>query len=388
MTKKHYSLIAAIMLAASLAACNLPASRQDQETPQPSTSVFPSNSPKDTPNPSPSEQTRPPQTADSTSTATETAFETKAATSSVSSSADPTPQVRCDRAAPGNPLDITMPDDTHVGPGEEFSKTWRLLNTGECSWTEGYSLVWFSGQKFDATLKKPLSEVVAPGQSLDVTVDMQAPEKPGVYQSNWKLENESGELFGLGPYGDAPFWVRIQVVATGTPPILPSLVPSPVPSFVPTEAPSPIPTSISTSIPTSAPTAAPSPLPSPIVSSTPEATAAGQATLQPGNNFDLDKGQVGQGDTGDVRYALGEEQGYHLNPLNGARLASFAAISPSPAVCQTAALSSAPVSLDLASTGAYACYQTRSGFPGWLRLDQLNPEDGTLTITFETWSLP
>jgi hypothetical protein len=31
--------------------------------------------------------------------------------------------------------DVTIPDDTVLDPGESFTKTWRLKNSGTCSWT-------------------------------------------------------------------------------------------------------------------------------------------------------------------------------------------------------------------------------------------------------------
>jgi len=34
---------------------------------------------------------------------------------------------------------------------------------------------------------------------------------PGKYQSNWQLQDESGNRFGMGTQADKPFWVRIEV---------------------------------------------------------------------------------------------------------------------------------------------------------------------------------
>ncbi len=55
----------------------------------------------------------------------------------------PTPG--CDRAAAGTPLDLTIPDDTQLAPGEPFTKEWGVVNVGSCTWTREYSLVWVSG---------------------------------------------------------------------------------------------------------------------------------------------------------------------------------------------------------------------------------------------------
>ena len=38
----------------------------------------------------------------------------------------PTPEIPCNKAAPGTILDITIPDGTILTAGEAFVKTWRL----------------------------------------------------------------------------------------------------------------------------------------------------------------------------------------------------------------------------------------------------------------------
>ncbi len=36
----------------------------------------------------------------------------------------------CDRVLPGNPIDVTIPDDSVIPAGAVFTKTWRLENGG------------------------------------------------------------------------------------------------------------------------------------------------------------------------------------------------------------------------------------------------------------------
>ena len=122
----------------------------------------------------------------------------------------------CDLAQPGRPIDVTVPDDTSFHPGDNFSKTWRLVNAGSCAWDGHYTVLWFSGDDLGTTHHLPLSERIGPGKSIDITVDMHAPQEPGTYQSNWKMSNGQGEMFGIGTDGDAPFWVRIIVVPADT----------------------------------------------------------------------------------------------------------------------------------------------------------------------------
>jgi hypothetical protein len=119
--------------------------------------------------------------------------------------------------AAGVPFDVTIPDDTVMQPGQSFTKTWRLVNNGTCKWTRLYAVVFFSGNPMEAHQTNYLNAEVLPGQSIDVSVEFIAPFESGTYQSNWMLQSQAGELFGLGPNGDAPFWVRIQVVGPPTP---------------------------------------------------------------------------------------------------------------------------------------------------------------------------
>lgn len=142
----------------------------------------------------------------------------------------PTPQTPCDKAAAGHPIDVTIPDGTVMNPGEVFAKTWRLENAGSCTWTRQYAVTFFSANSLNAPQINTLAKPVKPGEQIDVTVDMQAPQEPGIYQSNWMLSNEDGELFGIGPNGDAPFWVKIEVVPaiTETPQPTPTVTPTPV----------------------------------------------------------------------------------------------------------------------------------------------------------------
>jgi hypothetical protein len=99
-----------------------------------------------------------------------------------------------------------------IAPGESFTKTWRLQNAGSCSWGIGYLLYFESGDIMGGPSSKDLtSETIPPGETLDISVDLVAPEETGTYQGNWKLRNVKGEGFGVGAYSKA-FWVKINVV--------------------------------------------------------------------------------------------------------------------------------------------------------------------------------
>ncbi len=106
--------------------------------------------------------------------------------------------------------DVTVPDDTVMAPGATFTKTWRLKNTGSCVWNTNYAIVFDSGTSMNGPATKQLTANVAPGQTVDISVDLKAPDKGDTYKANWKLRNASGVIFGLGE-DNKPFWVQIKV---------------------------------------------------------------------------------------------------------------------------------------------------------------------------------
>ncbi|MEA4907143.1 MAG: NBR1-Ig-like domain-containing protein [Anaerolineaceae bacterium] len=123
--------------------------------------------------------------------------------------------VPCDRA--GFVSDVTVGDNTVFSPGSTFVKTWRLQNTGSCTWTSSYQLVFDSGNAMGGPTAVGLPGTVAPGQTVDLSVTLVAPASTGTYQGFWKLQNASGARFGIGANAGTAFWVKIIVGGTGVP---------------------------------------------------------------------------------------------------------------------------------------------------------------------------
>ncbi len=111
--------------------------------------------------------------------------------------------------------DVTVPDGTIYAPGETFTKIWRLKNIGNTTWTTAYALVFVSGASMGNAGPVPLPADVPPGQTVDVSVNLVAPNQPGDYTGFWMLRNASQKNFGLGPNADQPFYVQITVAAAG-----------------------------------------------------------------------------------------------------------------------------------------------------------------------------
>ena len=107
--------------------------------------------------------------------------------------------------------DLSLPDWTTVGTSEAITKGWRLKNVGSCTWTTDYDLVFVDGRSMGAATRIGLDETVKPDETIDLYVLMEAPSTSGYYEGYWKLEDASGNRFGIGDNGNGPFWIKIQV---------------------------------------------------------------------------------------------------------------------------------------------------------------------------------
>ena len=112
--------------------------------------------------------------------------------------------------------DVTVPDGTRYDPGATFKKTWRLKNVGSCTWSTSYTMVFDSGTQMGSTASVNLPSSTAPGQTVDVSVDMTAPNTAGHYIGYWKFKNAAGTLFGIGVNANKSWWVEINVNGTST----------------------------------------------------------------------------------------------------------------------------------------------------------------------------
>ena len=91
-------------------------------------------------------------------------------------------------------VDVNIPDNTIMSPGQDFVKTWKIKNIGACTWGEGYELVFSYGEEMSGEAQ-PLSAAIAPGQEVDVSVQFTAPDLAGSYFSFWTLENDKAIPF-------------------------------------------------------------------------------------------------------------------------------------------------------------------------------------------------
>ena len=122
-----------------------------------------------------------------------------------------TPDVECNQAGF---VSETIPDGTDFDPDEEFTKTWTLENTGSCTWNANYDVVFVEGDAMNAPASMPLtSGTVDPGETIKITMELEAPITPGRHRGEFKLRDQNGVLFGIGE-DDGNFWVEIDVEGT------------------------------------------------------------------------------------------------------------------------------------------------------------------------------
>lgn len=109
--------------------------------------------------------------------------------------------------------DLSIPDDSPVSPNQALVKTWRLKNTGTTTWDTNYQLAYLRGDQMSAPSAVNLPGNVAPGQTVDISVNMIAPSN-GSPRGVWQLRNPQGTYFG------PEVWVQVSVTQ-GTDPVPP-----------------------------------------------------------------------------------------------------------------------------------------------------------------------
>lgn len=127
-------------------------------------------------------------------------------------------------------LDVTFEDPlqkAHMLPGQNFTKTWTVQNTGTCTWGEGYRLVFAGGPSMSegaasmgAPLDIPLGSLVSlpvvPGQTVVIPLAQTAPMSDGWYVGAWNLVAPNGNNVPF-PYGGTSTLSVDIVVKSSTP---------------------------------------------------------------------------------------------------------------------------------------------------------------------------
>jgi len=104
--------------------------------------------------------------------------------------------------------DVTFGEGEEINPGSQFTKTWRLRNSGAAAWERGAMLVPVrSGETMGAPEFVHVNPL-APGEVADISVVLQAPRECGSYASAWRLRDQHN-------YFSEEIWVIITVSEGG-----------------------------------------------------------------------------------------------------------------------------------------------------------------------------
>jgi len=103
-------------------------------------------------------------------------------------------------------------DNSNVKAGQKFTKTWDVRNIGNCTWDRSYRLFFYTGQHMFGPDSITFPEIVPPNKETFLSVTLTAPDSAGLHTGQWYMEDSSGYRFGVGPNGDQPLVIRINVV--------------------------------------------------------------------------------------------------------------------------------------------------------------------------------
>lgn len=94
-------------------------------------------------------------------------------------------------------------DGAVLQPAQSFEKTFQFINTGTCTWDEGYAFAFLPGPNCsDADFKgadiviKKAEDFTKPGSSISFVLKLTANNKPGEHKGCWKLRDDAGNYFG------------------------------------------------------------------------------------------------------------------------------------------------------------------------------------------------
>ncbi len=91
--------------------------------------------------------------------------------------------------------DVSIPDNTPMTPGQAFTKTWKVKNSGTCAWDTGFKFAFTSGDAMGGTTYGIPQNVPANSQ-IDISIAMTAPSKSGSIKGNWRMSTTAGQFFG------------------------------------------------------------------------------------------------------------------------------------------------------------------------------------------------
>jgi hypothetical protein len=111
--------------------------------------------------------------------------------------------------------DVSVPDNTRFDKGKDFTKTWRVRNSGTCAWTADTLLAFGSGSQLGGPASVKVGALDA-GKTIEVSVPLKSGDKDGSYTGLWQMRNKDGA------YGDQlSVVIRVGAEVAAPPPVTP-----------------------------------------------------------------------------------------------------------------------------------------------------------------------
>ena len=88
------------------------------------------------------------------------------------------------------------PDATLFAPESDLTVSWTLQNSGDCTWSRSYRLVFVEGDRMGGARSTRLRSAVEPGARVTLALDLSAPGDLDSYRGTWQLRNADGDNFG------------------------------------------------------------------------------------------------------------------------------------------------------------------------------------------------
>ncbi|MCJ7703682.1 MAG: NBR1-Ig-like domain-containing protein [Anaerolineales bacterium] len=105
--------------------------------------------------------------------------------------------------------DVTYPDNTEVGAGETFTKTWEIQNEGTCTWGAGYELEFVSGSFLQTVSLADPFPSVASGESVELSVEVTLTNTTGTQSGVWVINRPNGETVQTEDGQAFDFWATV-----------------------------------------------------------------------------------------------------------------------------------------------------------------------------------
>lgn len=91
--------------------------------------------------------------------------------------------------------DVSVPDGAQITAGQKFVKTWKVRNTGSCTWVNTYTIRYGYGDRMSGRDTYLTAEVL-PDQEAEISIELTAPNTPGTYRGYWVLFDNNAFSFG------------------------------------------------------------------------------------------------------------------------------------------------------------------------------------------------